>query len=555
MNLPTHPTAAGKPASGKAIDASQRLAGLSADEIAILAEVDKLVKASRIADAENAIRPLFIEQPEQPEVLRVLGLLDHLQGRADQAITMLEQACAVQPNDPLILNHLGALLHQRGRSEDGLALMRRACALNPKLANAWFNLGSALIDDGLAEEGIAKLDRALELEPGHAAAEVNRAHALAGSGKIELAADGFRRALSFHPKMAIAWYSLLDLKTVRIDDKELATLEQLYADPSLTERDRAMAGFALGKALEDRSRYPQAFDVLLGANRIWRRGLQWDLGTFCALMDRFVAAFEHAPEPETANDLGKGVLFLVSLPRSGSTLTEQILSAHPQVSGAGELPDLHAVIEEESRRRGESYPDWVAKSDASDWRRLGETYLERTRKWQGRSFFTDKSLANWPFLGAAAAMLPGARFIECRRDPLETCWSCFKQLFPRSPHPFAYELAELGGYWRAHDRVMKRWRQRYPERIHVQELEQLLADPEPRIRELLAFCGLPFDDACLDHQSNTRRVGTASAAQVRQPLSKNTARAQHYGELLEPLRRALAGAEPVSMTRATETAR
>jgi len=251
-----------------------------------------------------------------------------------------------------------------------------------------------------------------------------------------------------------------------------------------------------------------------------------------------LAATEHLP---AALDpaLGHEAIFIVGLPRSGSTLFEQILAAHPQVEGASELQDLGIVLQRESVRRGVPYPQWIPQAGADDWQRLGREYLARTARWRAtRPRFTDKLPDNWKHAGVLRAMLPGATVIETRRDPLETAWSCFKQQFYSQPH-FANTLADLGAYLRGCERAMDAWRARDPDQIHLHRYEDLLADPEPAVRRLLADCALDYDPGCLDFHAARRSVRTASAAQVRQPLRRDTTRAAAYGALLDPLRGAL----------------
>jgi hypothetical protein len=233
--------------------------------------------------------------------------------------------------------------------------------------------------------------------------------------------------------------------------------------------------------------------------------------------------------------LGEDVIFIVGLPRSGSTLFEQILAAHPDVEGASELPDLGIVLQQESQRRGMPYPQWVPQASAQDWQRLGQAYLQRTARWRTpRPRMTDKQPDNWKHAGILRAMLPGATVIETRRDPLETAWSCFKQQFYSQPH-FANTLADIATYMQGCQRTMDSVRERDPAHIHLHHYEALLDAPEAQIRALLAHCGLTFDPACLAFHQSKRSVRTASAAQVRQPLRATTARALAYGALLNPL--------------------
>jgi len=220
--------------------------------------------------------------------------------------------------------------------------------------------------------------------------------------------------------------------------------------------------------------------------------------------------------------------------------------------GKDEIADLRKrigiVLQEESEARHSDYPQWVGAATAADWERLGRRYLERTARWQTRARFTDKGLSNWQTLGAIFAMLPGAKVVHSRRDPVETCWSCFKQLFPVG-QPFTYDIAELATFHADYDRMMRFWHERYPGRIHDFIYEDLLADPDTRVRALLDYSGLSFEEGCLNFHQSTRAVRTPSAAQVRQPLRGDTARAPRYGELLDPLRAALRRAEAQARSR------
>jgi len=256
--------------------------------------------------------------------------------------------------------------------------------------------------------------------------------------------------------------------------------------------------------------------------------------------DAALAATTALPAP-TDPELGREVIFIVGLPRSGSTLFEQILASHPDVEGASELPDLGEVIQSESVRRGQPYPQWIAQATAEDWQRLGRDYLQRTARWRARRpRFTDKMPDNWKHAGILRAMLPGATVIDVRRDRLETAWSCFRQQFYRLPD-FSADLADIAVYLRGCERAMDTWRGRDPAHVRLHRYEALLADPEAGIRALLGDCGLAFDPACLAFHQSRRSVRTASAAQVRQPLRADTARAGRYGALLDPLRAALGG--------------
>lgn len=532
--LPAHSARPGR------LTPDERIAGLPAQQTEALVQATRHLDRNQLDAAQQALDTVLAFDPDHAEAWRMRAVVQSTRGQRNEAIASLRRALRRQPNDPLILNHLGALLHDAGATDRGLELLRRACELDPDLGTAWVNLGRALESDSQIEAACAAFERAVHCEPRNVAARVAHADMLKALGRSDAAASAYRDAIRIRPDATRAWFGLADMKTERLTTEEVAALERLHTAFSLSDDERALVGFALGKALEDAERYRDAFNTFNAANAIWRRKVQWDLGAFSALLDRFMNAFMTVPAGAPDRTQGDGIVFIVSLPRSGSTLTEQILAAHPDVEGGGEVSDLVATIQAESQRCGAAFPDWVAQMTPEDWQRLGQDYLRRIDGVRGgRSHFTDKALTNWIFLGAALAMLPGARFVNCRRDPLETCWSCFKQLFGNNPHPFSYNLDELGAYWQHYDRLMSFWHTRYPERVYDQVYEDLLADPETQVRRLLAFCGLSYDPACLRFHKARRTVRTASAAQVREPLRGDTARAWRYGALLDPLRRSL----------------
>jgi tetratricopeptide (TPR) repeat protein len=407
--------------------------------------------------------------------------------------------------------------------------------------DAAIRLGTQRLAEGAVDEARAAFEHAVAADPRHAMARVRLADALVYLGELDAAAASYRAALERNPGCGPAWWGLAAMRTVPFDDADYARLRALHADARTADVDRIAIGFALAKAHEDRGRYDDAFATLGEANAAMRRRVGWSAADFDARIERMLQTFA-APVPAAPDEaLGHEVIFIVSLPRSGSTLTEQILAAHPEVEGASELPDLGAVIEEESARRGAGVLHWARDIDADGWARLGRRYLERTARWRRtRPRFTDKMPGNWLYLGAALAMLPGARVIDCRRDPVETCWSCFRQLFS-SGAVFSYDLGDLATYYNAYDRAMRHFSRIHPGRIRAQHYEALIADPDTEIEALLAFCDLPPSEECRDYRARGRVVRTASAAQVRQPLRTDTARAAAYGPLLDPLRSALGG--------------
>jgi tetratricopeptide (TPR) repeat protein len=464
--------------------------------------------------------------------------------RASAAIAALQHTLVQRPDDAHVHHQLGNALLQAGDRAGALAALQRCCALAPQSAAAWLDLGRCQLGHGDTEDARLAFERAVVLAPDDARAGVLLADALIFLGQPEAAARRLREVLARHPGSGPAWWGLVNIKTLRVAPAEAAELERLQCSSDGEGRgiDGIAMGFALGKVLEDAARYEDAWRTLIEANARMRRRLPWDAADFVARIDHMLVAFSAPFARAEPSSLGAEVIFIVSLPRAGSTLAEQILAAHPDIEGASELSDLGAVIQEESQRQRRSFPDWVSDATPSDWTRMGRRYLERTERWRAtRPRCTDKMPNNWLYLGAALAMLPGAHALDCRRDPVETGWSCFKQLFS-SGAVFSYDLADIATYWKAYERTLSHWSRLFPKRIFRQDYEALLAQPEIRIRALLDFCGLPFDEACLRFHEATRSVRTASAAQVRQPLRHDTALAARYGALLDPLRQALGAA-------------
>ncbi|WP_049622410.1 tetratricopeptide repeat-containing sulfotransferase family protein [Frateuria defendens] len=515
-----------------------RLTGLPASAVARLQAAARAIRDGATAQAAQQLDAVLHEAPAHPEALRLYGILLTRTGRHAEAVAALQRALARWPDDALALTDLGNAQQAAGRIDAALATWRRAAELAPREPMPHFNLGRQLQLLGETEPAIAALSQAVELAPGFLPAHILLGDALVHRGRFDEADASYRAALRLHPACGDAWRGLANMKTRPLSDQDRAQLAALLQRDGLAPPDRIAMGYALGKVCEDQGRYAEAFSALREANAEWHRLAPWNAGAFHAQVSAVLKADRALPAPLDPA-LGTEAIFIVGLPRSGSTLFEQILATHPQVEGASELPDLGLVIQEESARRRQAFPQWVEAATAEDWQRLGRRYLERTARWRRqRPRHTDKLPENWLYAGVLRAMLPGARIVDARRDALEAGWSCYKQQFYARPH-FACTLTDIAAYTRDYERAMAAWQAADPMRLRIQSYEALLDHPEGEIRALLAFCALPFDAACLDFHRAMRSVRTPSAAQVRQPLRRDTARAGHYGALLDPLRFAL----------------
>jgi tetratricopeptide (TPR) repeat protein len=517
---------------------NQRLQGLSPAATQQVQLAGQALDAGRVAEADRYLAGVLASYPDHPEVLRMKAGVHSMRGEHPEAIQVMRRALAQRPQDPAYHNTLGSLLGSAGEYDAAIEALRHTCALQPGLAMAWYNLGVALTKCVRNEEAAEALARTVSLAPDHAGARALLADLLRTRGKVDEAAAEYRRLLASYPTAGLAWWGLADLRTQSFSDDDVARMQAAWRHPQASEGDRIAIGFALAKAMDHAGRYAESLQFLQQANAIARRAYPWNAAEFSHSVASINAVFE-TTSAGTSGSLGHEVLFIASLPRSGSTLIEQILASHPSVEGAGELPDLPHVLSEESRRRGKPFPEWVRDMQPADWQRLGERYLERTAHWRReRPMFTDKLPNNWIYIGAIRAMLPGAHIVICRRDPLETCFSCYRQHLDAS-NGYTHTFEDLARFWRDFDRSAQRWSSLHPSHVLEHSYEALIADPEAQIRHLLDFCGLPFDEACLHFHENKRDVRSPSATQVRQPLQRDTARTARYGNLLDPLREAL----------------
>ncbi|HSE12886.1 MAG TPA: sulfotransferase [Rudaea sp.] len=516
---------------------SSRLHGLTPAATRLAVAAAQALEAGRPDQAAAPLAGMLASHPDHPEALRLEAGLLSLRGQHAEAAHAIRRAVAQRPDDALYHNTLGSVLADAGDFDGAIAALRRACEIQPKLATAWYNLGIVLTRCVRYAEASAALRRAVELAPGHVLARAQLADALKVAGRVDEAATEYRKVLSAQPWAGMAWWGLANIKTLHLAATDSDAIRAALRNPQASDDDRIAMGFALAKALDDQGACADALDSLAQANAIARRRTVWNAAAFKAVLAEIESAFTSLSIAPAAA-LGREVVFIVGLPRSGTTLVEQILASHSQVEGAGELPDLPLVINEQSARCRQPFPHWVRSSQAADWERLGRRYLQRTEYWRRRRpVFTDKLPNNWIYVEAIRAMLPEARIVVCRRDPLETCLSCYFQHF--AGHDYTRSFEDLAAYWREFDRNARRLGALHPTRVYAHRYEDLLADPQGSIRDLLEFCGLPFEDACLRFHETQRDVRSPSAAQVRQPLRPDTARAARYGRLLDPLRKAL----------------
>lgn len=485
--------------------------------------------------------------PDHPDVLHLTAGLCGRRGDHVGALRAVQHALAVRPDDATLLCTQGIQLAATGQLDAALAVLGRACELRPDLWLAWYNLGILCSRAARFDVAKAAFEKVIALTPGSWRGRAHYATLLEMDGRSADAIAIYRAALAARPSCGEAWWGLATVRGSTLCEDAIPVMQAAIANPQATDRERVATGFALARVLDATAHYAEVMGVLKETHAHARQAQPWDRAVFERGLDATLAAFAAPVAGATDQALGRAAIFIVSLPRSGSTLTEQVLASHSEVAGSGELHDLQDVLAEESQRRGQPYPEWVAAATPPDWQRLGERYLERTARWRAeRPRFTDKQPGNWKHVGALRAMLPAAKIIVCRRDPVETCFACYRQYMPADGQGWTHRFEDLGAYWYGFDRTVRQWIDRFPDAVYVQNYEDLINDTEANVRALLAFCGLPFEDTCLAFDRNPRAVRSPSAAQVREPLRHDTERASRYGALLAPLRQALGFVDIVS---------
>lgn len=517
-----------------------RLAGLPVHLVVVAEQTMRALERNDTGRALSELERVGGVISGHPELLRLRGFALLQRGDVGAALECLLEAAERAPADALIACQLGVALARSGDLAAAEASFGRAVDLDPQLPEAWYNLGCAR--DSLGDSSAARqaFERTLALQPEHVAARLRRAEMLKVLGDIDEAERELRVLLARDAESVPAWVGLTNLGTFRPTAAELDGLIKFHASERVPQTQRIDLAFALASLLEREGDYPTAHRLFLQANNAKRKQVSWNAAAFSELMDALLDSRAQASESAGNDERGRGLVFLVGMPRSGSTLVEQMLSAHPEVQGGGERNVIAQVLQAESRRRGKRFPAWLPEARPSDWSRLGDEYLASCgwRATQQR-YFTDKTLPNWQTLGAIRRMLPASRILYCIRDPLEMLWSCFKHHFDGA-QLFTYDLDELVAYWRECERAMDAWMSRWPGWIRPVVHEDLLDAPDRCLRDVMLHCGIPFDARCLDFRANAREVRTASAAQVRQPLRKDLGAARRYGALLDDLRARMA---------------
>ncbi len=501
----------------------------------------------RIPVAERLLREHLKRFPTDVAAIRMLAEVAARLGRYRDAETLLARCLELAPGFNAARHNYALVLQRQDRFADALREVDRLLQSDPTDTGGRNLKASLLARLGEVQQSVEIYREVLEQFPEHPKVWHSYGHALRTTGRQAESIDAYRKSVELSPGYGEAYWSLANLKTFRFSAADIERMVEQLRREDLSIEDRFHFHFALGKALEDEADYPASFEHYAEGNRLRRSVIDYDADavservrqTQCLFTADFIesrrGSGSQAPDP----------IFIVGLPRSGSTLLEQILSSHSAVEGTMELPDIGAIARELGDRRGRkapyAYPGILRELSDDELRALGDRYLQSTsvQRKTDAPFFIDKNPNNWLHAGLIHLILPNARIIDARRHPMSCCFSAFKQHFARG-NRYSYDLAELGRYYRDYVDLMEHFDRVLPGRVHRAIYERVVDDTESEVRRLLDYCGLPFEDACLRFYENERAVRTASSEQVRRPIYRDALEQwTHYRAWLGPLEQAL----------------
>lgn len=500
-----------------------------------------LLALGRHGEAEAAFAESVRLDPDDAQALSNLGVALHARGRFEASETHLRRSLQLRPDSAEALSNLGNALRGQGRLDEAETCYREATTRAPDYGDAHHNLGSVLLEAWRLREARSSFLRAIELRGDTPDTLDHLAQACEAMGDLDEATGYCHRALALCPDHQRALGRLLKMRPGEATDEQVACLESLVRDetgPAAVE-----AHFTLGHLWDKRADYDRAFGHYDAGNRL--HGCRFDLGEHLDQVRGTMATLDEAyfAGDRPSGDPSRVPIFIVGMPRSGSTLAEQILSSHPDVYGAGELNEIFKLTESmpATMPAGRPFPDAVRDLDDDTTASLARRYLDHLAGLSGgAAHVTDKAPGNFRFLGLIAVLFPNARVIHMKRHPLDVCLSCYFQQFVHIE--YAFDLTVLGGYYRAYEQMMDHWSRTLPIPVLDVEYEALVADQQSQTRRMLSFCDLPWDERCLAFERNRRPVQTASVVQVRQPIYRTSvARWRHYERHLGRLRAALGG--------------
>jgi len=482
-----------------------------------------LQRMGNVREAEKIYRDVLLRDPANVDALRLLAGVAMRAKQWGDAEALLERALDIAPDFSQGWMDLGLARQEQDNTDEAIEAFNRVIQLKPQVPNGYVSVGTVKALIGEHDEAMQMFGKALERDPANFGALSGMGHVLKTVGDQEEAIACYRKCIQFNPDHGETWWSMANLKTFRFDDEDIEVMEARVARESLVDEQKANFHFALGKAFEDKKDYDRAFEHYSLGNQNRRERESYDPVQTADLHDQFIEVFSKsfiAERAETGSD-SNAPIFIVGLPRSGSTLLEQVLASHPDVEGTHELPDLGRVARATGANREDRmvYPRVLPLLEDYEFEEMGEDYLRRIQRHRETDLprFTDKLPNNFVHVGFLSLVLPNAKIINAKRHPLDSCLGSFKQLFARG-QSFTYDQFELAEFYMEYQRLMDHWHEVLPGKVLDVQYEDVVDDLETQVRRILEYCELPWDDACLRFYETDRAVKTASSEQVRQPI-------------------------------------
>lgn len=505
-----------------------------------------LMSSGRWIKAETLCRQFLQKNPAHVEAMRLLAEIGVQLGVLDDSEFLLESALSFESDNFNVHKDYIQVLRKRQQFQKALDQAKILVDKNPNHPQAQSLYAIELMQTGDYQAAVNLFDRVLTTLPQEPITLTSRGHALKTWGKTEQAVQSYRDAIGSKANHGEAWYSLANLKTVGFNQSDIELMQQQLQQGNLNSADLVHLYFALGKAYEDAHDFAQSFHYYQLGNAqkktLSRYSAEQMTAEFQQQQSVFTQDFIHRHQNSGCDKADP--IFIVGLPRSGSTLLEQILASHSQVDGTLELPNILSLVHQLRRsdnRSGQNlYPGIMSEIDADQYRAFGEQYIAETQIHRSNApFFIDKMPNNFRHIGLIKLILPNAKIIDARRYSLACCFSGFKQLFAEGQE-FSYSLEDIGQYYRDYVELMDFWQTQFPDDILLVRYEDVVNDFESQVKRLLSYCGLAFEEQCLSFYNNDRAVRTASSEQVRQPLYRSGLdQWQHYEDFLAPLKTAL----------------
>ena len=512
-----------------------------------LKEAMILLRKGNTEEAEKIYRQILKDDPKNVDALRLLALLAANNGATDQGILMLRKCTKIAPDYALAWENLAKLYRKKDGQESlkhAIYCFKKAIELRPNWAEGWAGLGTVYTRSSYHKEGIEAYQKSIALKQNQPRVHLSLGHVYKTTGEQEKSIASYKKGIEYFSMFGEAYWSLANLKTYNFSDQEISSMESQLRNKDLSERERVHFLFALGKAYEVRKNYKKSIDYYDEGNDLNRGRSSYDPKAVEAISQRIIKFFDtkFIKEKSDWGNQSPDPIFVVGLPRTGSTLVEQILSSHSQVEGTMELPNMLTIARELGRgsQKNTSYPEVLASMNKKDINNLGKRYISETNLIRSDlPYFIDKMPNNFSHVGLISLILPKAKIIDARRDPMDTCFSCYKQLFARG-QVFTYDLKELARYYVNYVQLMDHWEKVLPGKVHRINYEEVVLNQEEETRKLLNFCGLPFEENCLRFYDTKRPIKTASSEQVRQPIyTKGINHWQNYKQFLDELKSGL----------------